>query len=231
MSPPDSCVDSERLRTSLDDRLSGEEQEELSQHLETCPTCRGSFEKMAAESRWWDAAHDGIELVGEHREPFDDELALDFLDPPEADDAIGKLGVYDVLEVVGRGGMGVVFKGYDSTLRRVVAIKVLAPQLAAGATARKRFQRKARAAASISHDHVVAIHAVNKFKGFPYIVMPFIAGKSLQDRLDRDGPLEVKEVLRIGMQAAAGLAAAHAQGLIHRDVKPANILLENGVEP
>ena len=80
------------------------------------------------------------------------------------------------------------------------------------------------------HDHVVTIHAVEEANGLPYLVMQYVAGMSLQQRLDRDGPLELTEILRIGMQTAAGLAAAHAHGLIHRDIKPANILLENGVE-
>ena len=126
--------------------------------------------------------------------------------------------------------MGVVLKAFDPSLSRFVAIKVLAPQLAAVAAARKRFAREARAAAAVRHEHVVPIHAVDEFKGLPYLVMQFVAGESLQERLDRQGPLDVPEILRIGMQAAAGLAAAHAQGLIHRDIKPANILLENGVE-
>ena len=80
------------------------------------------------------------------------------------------------------------------------------------------------------HDHVVAIHAVDAWKGLPYLVMPFIPGQSLQERVDRDGPMDLKEVLRIGIQTAQGLESAHAQGLVHRDVKPSNILLENGVE-
>ena len=76
----------------------------------------------------------------------------------------------------------------------------------------------------------MSIFAVDEFKGFPYLVMEFVCGPSLQDRLRRSGPQEVKEILRIGIQAAEGLAAAHAQGLVHRDIKPANILLHNGVE-
>ncbi len=82
----------------------------------------------------------------------------------------------------------------------------------------------------MAHDHVVAIHAVDSWKGLPYLVMQYVPGKSLQARIERDGPLAVDEVLRIGMQVASGLAAAHAQGLVHRDIKPANILLENGIE-
>src|SRR5207302_10794269 len=87
-----------------------------------------------------------------------------------------------------------------------------------------------RAAAAVSHEHVVAIHGVAEADGLPYLVMEYVAGISLQERIDRTGLLELPDVLRIGMQAAAGLAAAHDQGLVHRDVKPANILLEIGVD-
>jgi len=155
---------------------------------------------------------------------------LDFLEPSEKAGSIGRLGHYEVQEVVGRGGMGVVLRAFDERLHRVVAIKVMAPQLATSATARRRFAREARAAAAVTHDHIVTIHAVEDAGPLPYIVMQYVAGTSLQDRLDRSGPLQLHEVLRIGMQTASGLAAAHAQGLVHRDVKPANILLENGVE-
>ena len=89
---------------------------------------------------------------------------------------------------------------------------------------------KRSAAAAVVHDHVVAIHAVDAWNGLPYLVMPFIPGQSLQERVDRDGPMDLKQVLRIGIQTAQGLESAHAQGLVHRDVKPSNILLENGVE-
>ena len=126
--------------------------------------------------------------------------------------------------------MGVVLKAFDPTLHRSVAIKVLAPQLATSSSARQRFAREARAAAAIRNEHVVAIHSVDEWKGLPYLVMEFIPGSSLQARIDRTAPLDLNSILRIGMQAAAGLAAAHAQGLVHRDIKPSNILLENCVE-
>jgi serine/threonine protein kinase len=155
---------------------------------------------------------------------------LEFLAPSDRPGSLGRLGHYEVLEVVGRGGMGVVVRAFDATLHRVVAVKVLAAPLAVSPTARKRFAREARAAAAVSHDHVVTVHAVEEANGLPYLVMQYVAGVSLQDRLDRGGPLPPPEVARVGMQAAAGLAAAHAQGLIHRDVKPANILLESGGE-
>src|SRR6516162_2388202 len=125
--------------------------------------------------------------------------------------------------------MGVVLKAFDPSLHRVVAIKVLAPQLATSGVARQRFLREAKAAAAVSHDHLVTIHAVDEANGLPYLVMQYIAGPSLQQRIDKEGALEVAEILRIGMQTAEGLAAAHGHGMVHRDVKPANILLEEGV--
>jgi WD40 repeat protein len=155
---------------------------------------------------------------------------LDFLAPPSRPDALGRLGHYEVLEVVGRGGMGIVLRAFDDKLHRVVAIKVLAPLLATSGAARQRFVREARAAAAVSHDHIIAIYAVEDQGPVPYLVMQFVDGPTLQEKLDHLGPLPLKEVLRIGRQIAAGLAAAHAQGLVHRDIKPANILLENGVE-
>jgi WD40 repeat protein len=155
---------------------------------------------------------------------------LDFLAPPSEPGSLGRVGHYEVLEVVGKGGMGVVLRAFDDKLHRVVAIKALAPALASSGSARQRFVREAQAAAAVTHDNVIAIYAVEDTGPVPYLVMQFIDGLTLQEKVDRSGPLSLKEVLRIGLQVAAGLAAAHAQGLVHRDVKPANILLENGVE-
>jgi hypothetical protein len=143
---------------------------------------------------------------------------------------LGRLGRYEIEQVIGSGGMGVVLKGFDTELNRPVAIKVLAPHLAHSGAARRRFAREARAAAAVAHEHVVAIHNVESEHEVPFLVMQYVPGRSLQDRVQQEGPLAAAELLRIGVQAAAGLAAAHAQGVIHRDVKPANILLENGVE-
>ncbi|OYV84688.1 MAG: serine/threonine protein kinase, partial [Planctomycetia bacterium 21-64-5] len=133
------------------------------------------------------------------------------------------------MRVVGRGGMGVVLEAFDSRLHRNVAVKVLDPELAGDDIARQRFCREARAAASITHENVVAVHQVEKSGegGLPYMVMQLVSGESLEGRLQRQSPLPIGEVVRIGMQAAHGLEAAHAQGLIHRDIKPGNILLES----
>ncbi len=157
-------------------------------------------------------------------------VELGFLDPSQDPQSLGRLGPYEVLGLVGRGGMGVVMKAFDRSLKRVVAIKALAPALAFDAVVRRRFTKEAQAAAAVCHDHVVNIHAVDESGRLPFLVMQYVPGPSLQDKLDRDGPLGIKEILRIGMQVALGLSAAHSQGLIHRDIKPSNILLENGVE-
>jgi serine/threonine protein kinase len=149
-----------------------------------------------------------------------------FLRPSANPEHLGRLGPYEVLGVIGRGGMGVVLKAFDPGLRRLTAIKVMAPQWATRAEARKRFAREARAAAQVRHENVVAIHAVDEAEGLPYLVMEYVPGVSLQQHLDRNGPLALEEILHIGSQAAAGLAAAHEQELVHRDVKPANILLD-----
>jgi serine/threonine protein kinase len=157
-------------------------------------------------------------------------VSLDFLDPCDVPGRLGRLGGYEILEVIGRGGMGVVLRAMDVKLNRVVAIKVLAPELASNPQARKRFLREAQAAAAVSHDHVVTIYAVDDDEKVPFLVMECIVGQSLQQKIDNAGALGLKEILRIGMQIASGLAAAHKQGLVHRDIKPANVLLENGVE-
>jgi WD40 repeat protein len=154
---------------------------------------------------------------------------LDFLEPSQRPGALGRLKHYEVLEIIGRGGFGTVLKVFDDRLQRVVAMKLLAPELAINGTARQRFLREARAAAAVRHENVIDIHAVDE-EPLPHLVMEYIDGPTLEAKLTRCGPLPVKEILRVGLQIAEGLAAAHKQGLIHRDIKPSNILLENGVE-
>ena len=165
-------------------------------------------------------------------DPPADEVAdvRPLLAPSGRPGALGRLGHYDITAVLGRGGFGVVFKAFDSRLERPVAIKVLAPALAATSPARQRFLREARSAAAVRHEHVVATHAVEDVP-LPYIVMEFIGGRTLQQAIDQDGPLPAATVARLGEQIAWGLAAAHAQGIVHRDIKPANILLEAGPVP
>jgi serine/threonine protein kinase len=157
----------------------------------------------------------------------DDPIELSFLQPSQQPDMIGRLEQYEVMEVLGQGGFGVVLKAFDERLRRVVALKVLKPSLAVTSPPRKRFLREARSAAAVRHDNVVTIYAVEDTPT-PYLVMECVTGRSLQQKLDETGPLDLPEVLRIGQQIAHGLAASHATGLIHHDIKPSNIMLADG---
>ena len=152
---------------------------------------------------------------------------LPFLAPGTRPDSLGRVGHYEVLQHVGRGAFGIVFRAFDDTLQRVVAVKVLAPEMAATSPARKRFLREARTSAQVRHENVVQVYEVGE-QPLPYLVMEFIPGETLQQRLDRTGPVDPAEVVRVGRQIAEGLAAAHATDLIHRDIKPGNILIEGG---
>lgn len=172
---------------------------------------------------------DEDEPMTEFHDDSSDEIALGYLQPSTKPDSIGRLAHYEIQEVIGRGAFGTVLKAFDEKLHRVVAIKVLAPEMAATSPARKRFLREARSSAAVRHENVVSIYAVED-DPIPYLVMEYIPGKTLQQRLDEHGPLDLRNVLRLGKQMADGLAAAHDQQLIHRDVKPGNILLETSID-
>jgi len=238
-----SRCDQEKLVQLLDGNLPESVQTEVAAHIETCVTCRQQMESMAASDGWWTETREVLSSF----EPQEDgslndsqvdsivandnpAIPLDFLSPSDNPAMLGQLGEFEILEQIGCGGMGIVLKGYDHELNRYVAVKVLHPFCATSAAARKRFVREAQASAAIVHQHVVAIHAVDPHHHPPYLVMPFVPGESLQQRLNRQGAFDVVDVLRIGQQVAEGLAAAHAQGLVHRDIKPGNILLERNVE-
>jgi WD40 repeat protein len=150
-----------------------------------------------------------------------------FLSPPAQAGEIGRIGPYSIHDVLGAGGMGVVFRGHDPRLMRSIAVKVVRPELLARAGMRDRFLQEARAAAAVEHDHIVGVFAVENHEGLPCLTMPLLRGQSLEQRLrSARGALPVAELLRIGRETATGLAAAHARGLIHRDIKPANLWLE-----
>ncbi len=248
----------ELLQRFLNADLSDEEQTACERHLELCDTCREQLQASAAEETWWEDASDflqddefeinsttdGVSLptaivdrvdgTEESRSadgtPANVRQIIAWLNPTDDPAMLGRLGGYEIAGVVGVGGMGVVLKGFDRSLNRFVAIKILAPHLATSGAARQRFAREAQAAAAVVHSNVVAIHGVDESNSLPYLVMPYLRGTSLQRRIDEHGALSVSEILRLGMQTARGLAAAHDQGLVHRDVKPANILLDGTTE-
>lgn len=252
MDSPALRCEPERLRLLLTGELPADQEREAADHLASCAACRERFEALAGTPAWWsdvercfrsnaavshpaatrsfDKSEHGPQANDVEAEFRAADFAVDFLEPCERPGTLGQIDSIEIVGVCGRGGMGIVLRGYQRELSRHVAVKVMAPHLAASGAARQRFAREARAAAAVVHLHVMTIHTVNPTHRLPYLVMPYLDCESLQERLDRQGPLELKQILRIGCQVAAGLAAAHAQGLVHRDVTPGNILLERGVE-
>jgi serine/threonine-protein kinase len=138
-----------------------------------------------------------------------------------------RLGHYDIVEELGRGGMGVVYKGYEAALGRYVAIKVLAAAMAHDPVFVERFLREARAMAALNDPHIIQIYFIGQDEEQTFFVMEFIDGDSLSGWLKREKKLPVGDALKILLQASEGLAAAHAQGVIHRDIKPGNIMINS----
>jgi serine/threonine protein kinase len=148
------------------------------------------------------------------------------LRPAEAPGEMGRLGGFRILRELGRGGMGWVLLAEDLLVPRQVAMKVMRPDLASQPEYRVRFLREAQAAASLHDDHIVPIYQVGEDNGGLFFTMPLLPGRTLQERLADEQPAEIPLILQVGREVAAGLAAAHEHGLIHRDVKPANLWLE-----
>jgi serine/threonine protein kinase len=248
-----SCPSGERWRCLLAGGLAETDEAALTSHLSACPACQKLLDSIAAGTDALQAVArevgaDDPTLVGLGRHAARAEVGptgslgfgpapparphdaiFPFLRPAERPGSLGRLGHYEVLEVLGRGGFGIVLRAFDESLHRVVALKVLAPEMAETSPARKRFLREARASAPIRHENVVRVFAIEE-EPLPYIVMEYIPGETLQGMINRIGPLDTGDVVRIGTQIARGLAAAHDLGLVHRDIKPGNILLEDGVD-
>jgi putative intracellular protease/amidase/tRNA A-37 threonylcarbamoyl transferase component Bud32 len=222
--------------------LSPEQQDQLDAHCRKCSFCR---EQLQQEDDQMHLQGPGSLLLEEH---VGEAIPITIKSPPLPSPSLPfvrsdregflsrlvpegnvKHPGYYMIKLIGQGGMGVVYQGLDALLGRTVAIKVIAQELARNDEARRRFQREATHQARVVHEHVVHIHTVDEAKGVPFIVMEFVAGESLKDRL-KVGRLTLRDILRIGMQIAQGLAAAHAEGLVHRDIKPGNILLKNSVD-
>ena len=214
---------------------SGEELSRIENHLTECSACRDTIGEMENSTDWTAEIlpvlrQDVFGETCEAPESLGHSSVLQLLGPTENPDMLGRIGPYDIVGVVGRGGMGVVFKAYEASLDRYVAIKMLHPHLAESGAARQRFAREGKAAAAVIDDSVLPIFGVDTWQGIPYLVMQYVAGESLQQRIARKGPLELTEILRLAKQIAQGLSAAHAQGLVRRDVKPSNVLLAGTVD-
>jgi WD40 repeat protein len=230
--------------------LADPEQAQVIAHVEACADCRQALERLSETPdtvverlRRADAVPPRTlpEVLQDLRDrpPSGPTVAsgsavepatITFPGPPTSRGPLGQLADYHIEAELGRGTFGVVFKAFDERLARVVAIKVLRPEFAATGPDRARFEREGRAAAAVRHEHVVAIFHVGQTPGFfpPYLVMEYVEGESLAERLDRQGAVPPAEAAEVVRQAARGLAAAHQRGLVHRDVKPANLLQERG---
>jgi serine/threonine protein kinase len=237
------CPEQSAYQRLIHGELPPADVEHLSQHLAACSSCAAVVQTLLGEDSLLSAirgAPAGVlngdevptDLIrrllalpapspGEQRFVGAPSLA-----PPQAAGEIGRLAHYRVLQVLGEGGMGVVFLAEDTRLSRAVALKAMKPEIAADPRHRQRFLREAQAAAKVEDDHIAPIYDVGEDRGVPWLAMPLLKGQSLDDLLKQEKVLKPVQAMRLGAQVARGLAAAHAVGLIHRDVKPANIWVE-----
>lgn len=237
MQPVLSCPQRGDYERLIHGDLSPGDVERLSQHLAGCSPCAVTVQTLLAQDTLLSTlrgatvdAPVGTKIPAKLtrqllalRLSSDPSPSLPTLDPPRTADEIGRLAHYRVLKVLGEGGMGVVFLAEDTRLGRTVALKTMKPEIAADPRHRQRFLREARAAAKVEHDHIVPIYGVGEDNGVAWLAMPFLKGQSLGELLKRWKVLEPAHATRLSIQVAKGLEAAHAAGLIHRDVKPANI--------
>ena len=244
---PERCPPGTALAALSSGSLPNDEEQELQAHVSNCLRCATQLESITCAQlaalgamnlgpatletspvvqKLIDLAQSG--LVAAHE--ITEAAAQAALEAPANAGTIGRFAGYDLLEVAGSGGMGVVFKAHDPTLHRTVALKVLPPTRPWDEESAERFLREARTIAAIQHDNVVAIYTAGREKGLPYLVMPFHAAGTLEQWLQQTQQAEAADVVRVGIQLARALEVTHAKGVLHRDIKPSNVLLEPGLE-
>lgn len=241
------CPSEDTLNRLLNDALEDSRHESLNQHLEECTDCQSRLDALTS-------SHLGVSLPTPNiPDPAISQLishlsslspsALESIDsasssdvrfpgPPTAEAPLGQLGKYQIQELVGSGASGLLYRAIDPRIDREVAIKVLRSELASHEESRRRLKREARAAAGLNHDGVVRLFEFGDTPDFPpYLVMEYIQGESIAQRLKRCKVISAKESVELAIPIARALAAAHELGLVHRDVKPSNILLDGNQNP
>jgi len=242
------CPDDLTLRRVVEAGRPAEEAASVREHLERCEACQsrldglfdapqefaalrgalgqaapaepeGAYRRGRGVSLGWSVCGEQIELGEGLRLPR-----------PRSGRYLARLGDYDVISVLGRGGMGYVLKGFDEVLQRYVALKIIKPSLAVDPVARERFLREARAAARIDHPNVVRIYGAKTDEEPAFLAMQYVPGKSLSSLIATEAPLAMVRAARIAVDVLEALRCAHAEGLIHRDVKPANVLVDQGTK-
>ncbi len=256
MAELNSCPSREELQRMVLGQLPGLIAERIQLHLEQCPKCWSALDECVTSEGLLDAVNSSRGVTSEPTKTLylpiecirgalstwirgydrtrSDKSGLPFsmteitrlLSPPQSADEIGRLGDFRVLRVLGSGGFAIVFEAEDIRLKRHVVLKLMHPAIAATRGGADRFLREAQSAAALKHEHVVTIYQVGVQCETPFIALELLHGETLEDHLNRHGPLRIQEAVRIGREIAMGLAAAHARGLLHRDIKPANIWLE-----
>jgi len=244
------CLHDEMLQRALAGDLPPAETAIVDVHVQECARCRAVLDRETDHlvlGQWLEARrlYPAVELdatvLGRMLEPFQTPLppreqtnsvtkegpASRACEPSEPLARLGTIGTFRLLDELGRGGMGIVYRAWDEPLRRVVALKVLRPDQA-GETDRRRLVREAQLASSFRHDDAVMIHAVvDPPDGLPYLVMEYVPGPTLALLIGSDQRAEPRQIVAYVAQVADALHAAHAAGLIHRDVKPGNILIDD----
>jgi serine/threonine-protein kinase len=223
------CPSQEQWRAVLEQRLPPPEEERLTLHAENCAACQQLLETLTHMPALSVVQQPEEETLIHHtRQPVSllSRFAArkDFADTCPVDDRLPELPGYEILEELGRGGMGVVFKARHLELNRIVALKMLRDGALADQELRARFRAEARAVARLQHPGIVQIHEVGTLEGQPYLALEYVSGPSL-DRVLRDSPLVPAEAAALLLSLAEALQAAHERGVLHRDLKPANVLL------
>lgn len=248
------CLSEAELSTCLDPI--GQISDAAENHLADCPACQNKLEYLSAAPDQWAGVQAALQAPeseasrriarsicplradgtacdsSEQEEPaaIHCERELEYLQeklaPASHPELLGRIDRYEVEQLVGYGGMGLVFRGHDTELHRVVAIKTITSGLIPNGTVKQRFFQEARAVASLSHAHIVSVHDIITTGPVPAIVMQYVAGPTLGEHLSKNGPMAWRAVLQLGVQLCDALETAHRSGLIHRDIKPGNVLLE-----